>query len=300
MKCYLCKGDIADVENFYCCSTCNVKVNKVIKGKKLTPETIKQLFTNGRTELIEGFMSKNRRLFSAYLVLKDRKMVFQFPNQSEEKSESPHFPDINEIHIRVEATSSGAANIRIGAPLNFKHHVNYGHTPARLAECLALITAANLIKHHIKEFNKKKLVIAVNSYDFWMYLAKERTPRDVKIRKTIEFLWSVLKDFKEWRASCQQVKRPKLEGSPQASKFPHGIFPGIKLDVAINPGNIIITLPGSPDITAQFTASIHKHKEAPGEQNKYILPKQLEGVVKAWLSTVKGEIKNERLPANRS
>ena len=52
-----------------------------VAGKKITPEIIRQLLTEGRTELIDGFMSKAGRAFSAYLVLsKDKKKAeFEFP-----------------------------------------------------------------------------------------------------------------------------------------------------------------------------------------------------------------------------
>ena len=52
-----------------------------VAGKKMTPEIIRQLLTEGRTELIDGFMSKAGRSFSAYLVLsKDKKKAeFEFP-----------------------------------------------------------------------------------------------------------------------------------------------------------------------------------------------------------------------------
>ena len=52
-----------------------------VAGKKMTPEIVRQLLAEGRTELIDGFMSKAGRAFSAYLVLsKDKKKAeFEFP-----------------------------------------------------------------------------------------------------------------------------------------------------------------------------------------------------------------------------
>lgn len=52
-----------------------------VAGKQLAPETIRQLLAEGRTELLDGFMSKAGRAFSAYLVLsKDKKKAdFEFP-----------------------------------------------------------------------------------------------------------------------------------------------------------------------------------------------------------------------------
>jgi DNA topoisomerase III, bacteria and conjugative plasmid len=50
-------------------------------GKKLDAKLIQQLLTDGRTDLVEGFLSKAGRAFSAYLVLsKDKKKAdFEFP-----------------------------------------------------------------------------------------------------------------------------------------------------------------------------------------------------------------------------
>lgn len=52
-----------------------------VAGKKLTAPIVQQLLADGRTELIEGFMSKAGRAFSAFLVLsKDKKKAeFEFP-----------------------------------------------------------------------------------------------------------------------------------------------------------------------------------------------------------------------------
>jgi DNA topoisomerase III len=52
-----------------------------ICGKKLEPKLIQQLLADGRTDLVEGFMSKAGRAFSAYLVLSTdkKKADFEFP-----------------------------------------------------------------------------------------------------------------------------------------------------------------------------------------------------------------------------
>lgn len=52
-----------------------------VAGKKMTPEIIKQLLADGRTDLLDGFMSKAGRAFSAYLVLSKTKSKaeFEFP-----------------------------------------------------------------------------------------------------------------------------------------------------------------------------------------------------------------------------
>lgn len=52
-----------------------------VAGKKMTPAIIQQLLADGRTELLDGFMSKAGRAFSAYLVLSKTKSKadFEFP-----------------------------------------------------------------------------------------------------------------------------------------------------------------------------------------------------------------------------
>jgi DNA topoisomerase-3 len=52
-----------------------------VAGRKIEPATVKQLLADGRTDLLDGFMSKAGRPFSAFLVLsKDKKKAdFEFP-----------------------------------------------------------------------------------------------------------------------------------------------------------------------------------------------------------------------------
>ncbi|MCP4338285.1 MAG: DNA topoisomerase III [Desulfobulbaceae bacterium] len=57
-----------------------LKISRIILSKEITEENIRQLLSQGRTELIEGFISKKRRPFDAFLVLaKNGKVSFEFP-----------------------------------------------------------------------------------------------------------------------------------------------------------------------------------------------------------------------------
>jgi DNA topoisomerase-3 len=47
-------------------------------------EQAQKLLTIGRTELLEGFISKRGRPFSAYLKLADGKVGFEFPEKTAE------------------------------------------------------------------------------------------------------------------------------------------------------------------------------------------------------------------------
>jgi DNA topoisomerase-3 len=57
------------------------KTNLEVAGKKLTPDIVQRLLAEGRTDLLDGFMSKAGRAFSAYLVLSKTKSKadFEFP-----------------------------------------------------------------------------------------------------------------------------------------------------------------------------------------------------------------------------
>ncbi len=52
-----------------------------VAGKKITPDVVQRLLADGRTDLLDGFMSKAGRPFSAYLVLSKTKAKadFEFP-----------------------------------------------------------------------------------------------------------------------------------------------------------------------------------------------------------------------------
>jgi DNA topoisomerase-3 len=52
-----------------------------VAGKKITPDIVQRLLADGRTDLLDGFMSKAGRAFSAYLVLSKTKSKadFEFP-----------------------------------------------------------------------------------------------------------------------------------------------------------------------------------------------------------------------------
>ncbi len=62
------------------------RISKIILSKQLTTENIQQLLKDGKTALIEGFISKKRRPFDAYLLLADNgKISFEFPPRKSRK-----------------------------------------------------------------------------------------------------------------------------------------------------------------------------------------------------------------------
>ncbi len=65
-----------------------LKISRIILSKEITEENIRQLLSQGRTELIEGFISKKKRPFDAFLVLaKNGKVSFEFPPRKSKRKE---------------------------------------------------------------------------------------------------------------------------------------------------------------------------------------------------------------------
>jgi len=57
-----------------------LQISKIILGREIKPDHIRQLLTDGKTELINNFISKKKRPFDAYLLLnKAGKISFEFP-----------------------------------------------------------------------------------------------------------------------------------------------------------------------------------------------------------------------------
>ncbi len=66
--------------------TKGLKISKLILAKAITPSHITQLLTDGKTELIKGFISKKKRPFDAFLLLgKNGKISFDFPPRKSRK-----------------------------------------------------------------------------------------------------------------------------------------------------------------------------------------------------------------------
>jgi DNA topoisomerase-3 len=63
-----------------------LRISKIILSKPLLAENIQQLLNDGKTALIEGFISKKRRPFDAYLLLAaNGKISFEFPPRKSRK-----------------------------------------------------------------------------------------------------------------------------------------------------------------------------------------------------------------------
>ena len=88
--CPKCGGKIFETETSYICersqadrTPCKFKLSKTILGRDISKEQAQKLLTMGKTDLLEGFISKRGRPFSAYLKLEDDgKVGFEFPEKT--------------------------------------------------------------------------------------------------------------------------------------------------------------------------------------------------------------------------
>ncbi len=96
-ECPMCGGKIFETDTSYICEhsqadrkPCKFKLSKTILGREISKEQAQKLLTNGKTDLLEGFISKRGRAFSAYLKLEDGKVGFEFPERTAAATESKH------------------------------------------------------------------------------------------------------------------------------------------------------------------------------------------------------------------
>ncbi len=88
-KCPKCGRKVFETENSYICERsqadrkpCKFKLSKTILGRDIPKEQAQKLLATGKTDLLEGFISKRGRPFSAYLKLEDSKVGFEFPERT--------------------------------------------------------------------------------------------------------------------------------------------------------------------------------------------------------------------------
>lgn len=93
--CPLCGKDVRRMRTFYGCSGyqdgCKFSVNTYICGKAISTANLKKLLQEGKTDPIDGFLSKkNQRPFSASLRLDETgKAVFEFPDNRRAQNSPP-------------------------------------------------------------------------------------------------------------------------------------------------------------------------------------------------------------------
>lgn len=90
-KCPLCNGKVYASENYFLCEntqneeTCKFRVAKTVLARPIPNEQFIKLLKEGKTDLLDRFKSKrNGKLFSAYLILKDKGNIgFEFAKKPE-------------------------------------------------------------------------------------------------------------------------------------------------------------------------------------------------------------------------
>ncbi len=93
--CTVCKkGEVYATETAYLCNRsvgeekdCNFRMSKVILQRQISPDQVVKILTTGKTDLLDKFISKKNRPFSAYLKLeKTGKTTFEFePSARDDK-----------------------------------------------------------------------------------------------------------------------------------------------------------------------------------------------------------------------
>jgi len=85
-------GKICDAGNAYLCSnapSCKFRMGKSLCQHEVPREQVLKLLHTGKTDLIRRFISKKGKLFSAFLVLKDGKVAFEFEPRKASPRKAP-------------------------------------------------------------------------------------------------------------------------------------------------------------------------------------------------------------------
>ena len=86
-KCPKCQGQVFEGPDSYVCERtqaetrkCTFRIGKVILQQPVSPETATQLLSDGRSDVLPGFISKAGKTFPAHLVIGEKgKVEFEFP-----------------------------------------------------------------------------------------------------------------------------------------------------------------------------------------------------------------------------
>lgn len=283
MICPSCGRPVEESADRYACG-CLV-VPKTFSGREITPEIARELFMNGVTRELDGFVSRRTgKAFRASLAAEGGRVKLRF--DSGRGGPGPGGGAQPRVEVRVCSRTSGAAQVTVRGALYMDVHISYGHVSSRLAECLACLTAAHIAKHALKDVSAVEMSISLNNLDAARYVLRERAPRDAHTRRVLDLLFGVLSGFRNWSARFEPEKRPRLAGSPHSDRFPQGVFPGIDVKVEEAGSDLLITLPEDrPDVQAQFEASLRHARPSGG--TTYAMPAKMRAALMAWLSSVK-------------
>lgn len=278
MNCPNCGSPITVSSNTYQCGC--ARLPRVVAGRPLSPEEAMQLLKTGSTEVLNGFVSRAGKNFSARLLYQDGKVVFDFPDRNG-NGKSGSRP--GEVFIRAESFHSGMAAFHVSGPVTKSAEMSFGVVPARLAERLALIGAIKYVRH-ANDSQALKAVVSLNNLDLSRHMLRERAPRDKEIRHAVEYALALLDGFASWTVEFKPQKRPRLRGGNTGCGFPRGVFPWLKAEVRDLGDEVEISLPDDPAVVANFKASI---RTAVGDSGTFRVPAAAGKVVRAWVMSVK-------------
>ena len=95
--CPLCGGEVARTMIGYGCSKyregCKFTISKSICSRTISASNVRLLLETGKTSKIQGFVSKNGKMFDAYLRLEDGKAVFDFSDTQPNADSNPSTPN---------------------------------------------------------------------------------------------------------------------------------------------------------------------------------------------------------------
>ena len=94
-KCPACGANVFDGGMNYVCEkqagaeqTCEFRTGKIILQQEISPEQVKKMLAEGKTDLLKGFVSKKtNRKFEAFLIVKDGKTAIRV-HAAREKGQS--------------------------------------------------------------------------------------------------------------------------------------------------------------------------------------------------------------------
>src|SRR5664280_1903137 len=89
-----CEGKIFETDSSYICERsqaekrpCKFKVSRNILQRKIEVPQVQKMLQGGKTDLLDNFISKSGKPFSAYLVMDDDgKVTFDFPPREEQQT----------------------------------------------------------------------------------------------------------------------------------------------------------------------------------------------------------------------
>jgi DNA topoisomerase III len=100
-KCPACGANVFDGGMNYVCEkqagaeqSCKFRTGKIILQQEISPEQVKKMLAEGKTDLLKGFVSnKTNRKFEAFLIVKDGKTGFEFkPRERKGKTKTGEPP----------------------------------------------------------------------------------------------------------------------------------------------------------------------------------------------------------------